>query len=234
MDYAIGGRTVVSVRRVARVQFLAILALCAACMPTDSYGMWTGAWDSISEDDHGFEYADWPNAMLFQYSNFGTVKTALEQAGGGNEGSGTSKMWMIGNQVDDDIWKHGSTGSKDQGPWRCTWLNYDWRHMRYYGDPAYGSASSAVYGSLVVGTAHYDLREHCGNAEYGYTEWAEYVWRINLHCRGYDIEDYVASVPETAGDYQRRNNPRYRWLSDGTATVIKMGVETDVRCDLTF
>lgn len=196
---------------------LVTIWLATSCKPTGQ-NTWIDSWDYDNGGSGQFTESkrDWPVNILFIGSaNFSRVSSALQAAGGG-EGSGSNMYSRM--QDRGALRTDASGGEKDRGSWQCTWLNYDWRHARYYANPSHGYNSTTSFGQLVFATSHYDFREHCGNAEFGWSEDAEFIWAVNLHCRGYQVEYSAEPMPGTRG---------YRWVtnkhylqSDGKATRV--------------
>ena len=180
----------------------------------------------------GYGTAHWPVNFIFYGpgASVGRVKDFLQDAGADSAGS---PMYLYLKDFPSGGSWNGDEGEKDtlavhrecDGPWLSNGYNYI--HMRVYAD---GDAylENSVFGRYVVGTSHWDYRENCHDAMFGWSEDAEQRWADAIYCEGYNFaEMHQMQNPES----YRIDRGDHVWQSDGWArkVYVPTGTPSD-RC----
>jgi hypothetical protein len=167
--------------------------------------------------------ADWPVTFIFYGpgASIDRVGDILRRAGS-NE-TGTGKMQMPQRDAPKSWERDLSGGEKDTlrgvqcpGPRN----RYDYLHMRYYADPDDDHIDGSGWkGKVVVGTTHYDFKEHCPDQSFGYSEDAAEEWERRIRGLGYSVHEDVKMANEfKLGRKAGKSN--YWWQSDGRAARV--------------
>jgi hypothetical protein len=180
---------------------------------------------------------DWPVTFIFYGpgAEVDRVKSILNAAGADETAPGqmqlpqrdASKAW---ERDLDGGRKDTLNGVQCPGP-----INrYNYLHMRVYADPdddiTHTASGAPWYGRVVVGTTHYDKKEHCPDETFGWSEDAAEVWERRIYCRGYSTSETYDADNHHYPDW-KSNKPNAWWDSDGLAVKVYVDTSTpSVRC----
>lgn len=175
-------------------------------------------------------WRDWPVTFIFKGPgvSFDRVTKILKSAGANESPPGHMHMYQRDapkSPAPDASggWKDTLDGVQCPGP-----INrYNYLHMRFYGDPNDGSTATSL-GKVVVGTTHFDYKEHCPDATFGWSEDAANLWQARIRCLGYSVHEDFSTYNAHKSGWKFQGSSAY-WQNDGVATVVEVPTGTPTK-----
>jgi hypothetical protein len=157
---------------------------------------------------------DWHVSLVFAgQANVGKVKKGLRRLGLTRRGSTRFLGYRVGHETRFD----GDRGLKTT----CDSSGTD-VHVRLYAPTATDRFVDPEYGSVVVGTTHFDRADGCGVPPqlYGFSEIAEEQVGALVRRLGWRVQPNRLELGNAEPYRRDLADPAHVWLGDGRATLI--------------